>query len=686
MSLIDELSQRKLVQWALAYVAAAFALLQGIDIVAARFGWPDSVERLLIIALCVGFFVAVLLAWYHGERGAQKVSGPELLLLALLLAIGGGLLWKFAGNAPGSAAPGPVAAPAATSAPRTTPGAATPVVADSKSIAVLPFENLSGDKDNEYFANGMQDMVLTKLAAIGDLKVISRTSTEKYASHPDDLKTIAQQLGVASILEGSVQKSGNSVLINVQLIDAASDHHLWAEAYQRTLDNIFGVEGEVAQKVADALKAKLTASESASVASVPTQNPAAYDAFLRGEYQRVQAGLSWQESNFRAADKEFRRAIELDPGFALAYAALAESRLAHHWFVSALSDQEMAAVKVLIDRALELAPDLPEAHLALGMYYYWGFRRYDDATREFERTLKLSPNNAQAAAGSGFVARRTGRVAQAAAYFEKALILSPRDVQLNSALGETYSMLRRYADGDRVLRRTLAIAPTDANSLDELLITRLFGFGDVAGARQAYRPLPGWRISAQMRWAGDVLYLVNPRAYANFFDRRFADALHDWDDAPTDTEEERRTAQMARIVIRMVAGEGASMRPECAQLEPQLEAELAKHPDSLGALQRLAWVEVCLRHNDRAIAAARKAVNLLPVSKDGYFGAYELAGLAQVAAHAGAPDEALKAIRQLLDLQVGTVMSVKRLELDPIWDPLRKDPRFEALLKEGGHG
>lgn len=676
MSVFAELRQRKLVQWALAYVAAAFAVLQGIDIVAQRFAWPESIERILIIALCVGFFVALLLAWYHGERGAQRVSGTELLLLALLLMIGGGLLWKFAPTASSVVA---AAAPPSPQPPAKTAAAA---VIDRKSIAVLPFANLSGDKENEYFASGMQDMILTRLAAIGDLKVISRTSTGKYASHPDSLKIVAQQLGVGTILEGSVQKSGNSVLINVQLIDANTDAHLWADAYPRTLENVFGVEGEVAQKVADALKAKLTSAETASVAVVPTQNAAAFDLYLKAEYQLEQARESWQATTFFAADADFRKAIELDPGFALAHAQLAYGQLLRHWFVAALSDSEMETVKRSLDRALALAPDLPQAHLALGSYYYWGFRRYDDATVEFNKTLQLSPNNAEALSGLAYVARRTGRVPQALAYFEQALKLSPRDGRINGDFGETYAMVRRYADADRLLKRSLALAPDDANSLDLLLQTRLFGFGDVAGAREIFRHPPDWRISGQSRWAGDVLFLVNTRVYANFFDRRFAEALHDWDGAPTGTDQERRSGRAARVAIRIAAGEGASAQAECAQLEPLLKAELGKQPDSLSLLQQLSWVEVCLGHAEQAIAIARQAVGVLPIGKDGYFGAYQLSGLAQIAAHAGAPDLALDVIRQLLAMPAGTIMSLPRLKLDPIWDPLRKDPRFQKLIAD----
>src|SRR5690348_5156755 len=255
------LKQRKLVQWALAYVAFAFAVIQVVDVIAQRFAWPGQIEKLLILALAVGFLVALVLAWYHGERGAQKVSGTEIVILALLLAIGGGLLWRFERNAPSS---GPAVAQRNPITTVTSASAQTAPI-PAKSIAVLPFENLSGDKDNAYFADGIQDLILTKLADIGDLKVISRTSTAKYQSHPDNLKIIAQQLGVAAILEGSVQKAGDQVLINVQLIDARSDNHLWAESYTRTLDNIFGVEGEVAQKVADALQAKLTSTEQQNV-------------------------------------------------------------------------------------------------------------------------------------------------------------------------------------------------------------------------------------------------------------------------------------------------------------------------------------------------------------------------------------------------------------------------------------
>ena len=692
---IARLKQRKLVQWALAYIAAAFALLQGVDIVAQRFAWPEQIEKLLILALAVGFLVALVIAWYHGERGAQKVSGTEIVILALLLAIGGGLLWRFeravqatgspdaAQRSQASANPDSAAA-SASSGLRVASAAinAPPVPIPAKSIAVLPFENLSEDKGNAYFADGMQDLILTKLAGIGDLKVISRTSTEKYASHPDNLKTVAQQLGVATILEGSVQKVGDQVLVDVQLIDAASDNHLWAQAYSRKLDNIFGVEGEVAQKVADALKAKLTPAETARVAEAPTRNTAAFDAFLQAEEEAQKAVTSQSEATYLAADTDYLQAIALDPGFALAYARLAFNQLDRDWLATPLTAAQLATTKAYADRALALAPNLPEAHLALGYYYYWGFRQYAAATIEFKRALALAPNNVDALAGLAFIARRSGQVAQALTYLQQAAAISPRDPFFVGSYGETFMMIRRYKQADTLLRRALILSPDSAPSDDDMLAIQLFGFGDADAARKAVKSLPGWRIGYGNVLAGDIMNMVNTRTYADVFARRFDAALHAWDSAPTETQEQRQTGQAARIAIKLLAGRGKQARPDCEQLAPSLQSALAQDPKSLSLLQQTSWVDVCLGRNVQAIALAQRAVAALPISKDSYSGANLLVGLAQIAAWADAPDLAMKTIRQLLAMPAGGVMSIERLKLDPVWDPLRKDPRFKALLKE----
>ena len=675
---LARLKQRKLVQWALAYIAFAFALLQGVDIVAQRFAWPEQIERVLILALAIGFLVALVLAWYHGERGAQKVSGTEIVILALLLAIGGGLLWRYERMLPSTSSP---------DAAQRNPGSESLQAIPAKSIAVLPFENLSEEKGNGYFADGMQDLILTKLADIGDLKVISRTSTAKYQSHPDNLKDIAQQLGVATILEGSVQKAGNQVLINVQLIDARSDNHLWAEAYTRTLDNIFGVEGEVAQKVADALKVKLSGGEQKTLAAVPTRDPGAWDAFLKAETLAQKARDSENAADFADAEASYRSAVALDPEFSLAYANLAYTQLVDFWFGSH-SVALIPEAKAAVDRALALAPNLPEARVALGFYYYWGFFNYDAAIQEFQQALKISPTNLEARKGLAFIWRRQGKFEQALAAFRQMLVVSPRDRVLLDEYGDTYMKLRRYPEAKEQLQQALAIDPEYVDAKDVLVQVLLFGFGDVAGARAVVTPPPAWRTTGSS--VGELFDVIGIRAYPDLFDRKFDAALHDFDSAPTGTQEQRIYRDAARAAIAVVAGRQAPMQADCRRVKVLLDAEVEKigggkqsvNRVNPAALAQLGWVDACLGQNAEAIAVARRGVNLVPISKDAYSGQWFLTGLAQIEAHAGAPGDAIKLLEQLMAMPAGDSVSVKRLELDPVWDPLRGNPRFQALIRK----
>jgi TolB-like protein len=378
----QRLKQRKLVQWALAYVAAAFALLQGIDIVAQQFGWPEGVRRGITLALVVGFFITLILAWYHGERGAQRVTGTELIIIGLVLAVGGGLLWRFSAS---SRVPGEKLS-TAPSESNTSPATLIP----AKSIAVLPFENLSDDRSAAYFTEGIQDEILTKLSSVADLKVISRTSTAKYKSKPEDLKTVSQQLGVATVLEGSVQKAADKVRVNVQLIDARADSHLWAKTYDRDLADVFAIQSEVAQEIADSLKAKLSPAEANTLATAPTKDTAAYDLFLKGEYEERLADSSLKAESIDQAAAWYRQAIARDPGFALAMARLVQNRMLRHWFVEQMSEAELAEVRQMTEQALTLAPNLAGARIALGQYYYYGYRDYEHALAEFGRAIQFN--------------------------------------------------------------------------------------------------------------------------------------------------------------------------------------------------------------------------------------------------------------------------------------------------------
>ena len=386
---LQRLRQRKLVQWGVAYVAAAFALLQGIDIVAQQFAWPEGVRRGFTLALVVGFFVTLVLAWYHGERGAQKISGSELLFLAVILAIGGALLWRFAATPSKRRTTSAIASAEVSATPAKVPAASSaagPIPA--KSVAVLPFENLSAEKDNAYFADGIQDEILTGLAKIGDLKVISRTSTHDYGSRPQNLAEIGRQLGVAHVLEGSVQKSGSRVRVNVQLIDAASDAHLWAETYDRTLEDVFAVETEVAQKIASSLQAQLTRDERAALMKKPTDNPAAYEAFLKA--RTLLLGSSYDRVNSKRVLDSLQSAVTLDPGFAEAWAQLSIVNSWIYWSGFDPTASRMAAAKSALDRAAALVPDLPRVEKARAMYVYFGKRDFTSCT-QYLAVIAASP-------------------------------------------------------------------------------------------------------------------------------------------------------------------------------------------------------------------------------------------------------------------------------------------------------
>ena len=358
-----------------------------------------------------------------------------------------------------------------------------------------------------YFAEGIKDEILTKLAAVRDLKVISRTSTAKYQSKPDNLKTVAQELGVSTILEGAVQRAGDKVRINVQLIDAQTDGHLWAKSYDRDFKDVLGVESEVAQEIAETLQANLSPSESHALASTRTPDTEAYDLFLRGEYELRQAEDSRTAEAYDRADAFYRQALARDPNFAEAAAELARSRLSRHWFVSPLSSPELEEVKSLIDRALVLAPNSPEAHSALGSFFYWGHRQYEAALTEFNRTLELQPNNALARQYCAAVYRRRGEWERSLADSQRAQELDPRDTGNPDNMAATYLLLRLWKDAERWESRSLAIDPHNTQAASALLITRLNATGDVDSARRALDGFPEGTKSLTREWfasGGDV--------------------------------------------------------------------------------------------------------------------------------------------------------------------------------------
>src|SRR4029450_1471620 len=524
--------------------------------------------------------------------------------------------------------------------------------------------------------------------SVRDLKVISRTSTARYESKPDNLKKVAQELGVSTVLEGTVQRSGDKVRVNVQLIDARADRHLWAKSYDRDFKDLLAVESEVAAQIADALKANLSPSESHVLAAARTANTEAYDLFLRGQYEFHQAESSLAADAYDRADAFYRQALARDPKFAEAAAELARSRLSRHWFVSPLAPAELEEVKSLIDRAVLLAPNSPEAHFALGLFCYWGHRQYEMALAEFNRTLELQPNNADARAYCAWVYRRRGEWERSLADSQGAEELAPRDARIPTNIGVSYTALRLWKDAERAELRALAIDPHNTLAALFLLGSRLNATGDVASARQpldsfpeVIKNVPGGAAGPRgATGAGDLRTIVGMPVYLEVIERRFSDALQAVEKEVVNDDRARVQQLAGRAALRGLAGGTDGAKSAGEEALPLLEARFRARPDDTLAMTGLSWVYLALGRNTDALRLSRQAADTISIEKDALAGPNFQNGLAQIEARAGAPEEAIKRLRRLLSIPAGTVSSIARLKIDPVWDPIRNGPDFQQLL------
>ena len=548
-----------------------------------------------------------------------------------------------------------------------------------KSVAVLPFENLSDDKSNAYFADGIQDEILTKLASIADLKVISRTSTAKFKSKPEDLRTVSQQLGAANVVEGTVQRAADKVRVNVQLIDARADTHLWARTFDRDIKDVFAVETEISEEIADALQAKLSPAEATTLATAPTQNAEAYDLFLKGEYEEREAESSLKSEAFDQAAAWYRQAIDRDPKFALTMARLVESRMFRRWFLSSVTDAELPEVKSMVEQALALAPDLAEAHIALGEFYYYGHRQYDQALSEFQRAVQLQPNNVRAREYCAFIHRRQGQLQLALSELQKCAQQNPRDDTLAAQIGGTYSGLRMWSEATQSLERSLALNPNSVIGMRLLIFNCLNATGDIKEARRILASFPpDPKLTANFT-SGSVSNVIGARAYVSVIERDFAAALKIWENEITDPAGSRERL-CARVAIHVLAGDAAGAQTEAEKARVLVEARLRERPDDTSPLTQLSWIYLALKRNADALKVARQAVSLFPPEKDATQGAAYATGLAEIEARTGETDEAVKSLRWLLSGRAGGFVSIKLLKIDPVWDPIRNDPGFQQLL------
>jgi TolB-like protein/cytochrome c-type biogenesis protein CcmH/NrfG len=551
--------------------------------------------------------------------------------------------------------------------------------APEKSIAVLPFENRSRDPDNAYFADGIQDEILTRLSKIADLKVISRTSTQHYKSAPENLPEIAKQLGVAHILEGSVQKSGDAVRVNVQLIKAANDSHLWADTFDRKLTDVFSVESEVAKAIAESLQAKLTSREEQALAVKPTNNPEAYDAYLRG--------LAFEAHNdFEKAISSYEQAVELDSNFALAWARLSRGhallclREAGD-FTAARRD----AAKSALDRAQKLQPDSPETLLALGYYQYWVLRDYQLAKTTFKSVQKMLPGSSDALMGLGGVSGREGHWDQSVAYWEQALALDPRNEELLGRAAWTYGYLRQFPAALKLLDRVLDITPNDP----EVMALKAGIYQAQGNLQEATRFLPEVNAQTAIKTAfyikvdqlrlernyGEAVRLLQARL-AQF---HFA------------SEVDKGSDEVALALTQRLAGDTVGAKVSAEQARNTLEQIRKNQPDNPDFAAELSQAYAVMGQKDAALKEAQRAITLVPSSKDRLAGPGFEENLALVEMIIGENSRAISILTRLLQTPYyggfygPTPVTLALLRLDPLWDPLRSDPTFQKLCEEKQH-
>lgn len=486
------LKEHKLVQWTLGYAAVAVALLPVLDIVASQFGWPESLRRGITLAVIMGFFLVLVLAWYHGERAAQKMPRSEVLLLVGLVAITGVLMWRVAPSGHESVPAVSTTKVTLTAQPPAQASAATSARADipAKSVAVLPLVNESGDKDQQYFSDGLSEDLITALSQFAGLKVINRDSSFQFRASKDSVQAIGEQLGVAHLLEGSVQKLGDEVRISAELVNAADGSTLWSEHYDRPYKDLFALQDEITKAVADALKAKLLTTPGAVAQSdrPPNGNLAAYTAFLRG---RADADIGTEEGQ-RNAIAQFDEAIRLDPHYALAYAAASRvwGALAGT-FDTTPADQrrDIAQARTAVNRALQLNPDLAAAHTALSSLMMAFDFNWQGALAEAQRAAELAPGTADVKFGLAGIQARLGHLTTAVEVDRQALASAPLDAVGYFGLGRKLSGLGQLDEAETALRKSIELVPGASRPYAYLAIVEVQR-GDAAAALVAAQKTP----------------------------------------------------------------------------------------------------------------------------------------------------------------------------------------------------
>lgn len=665
-----ELKRRNVYKVAVAYAVVAWLLIQAASILFPTFEAPAWVMKIFVTMVFLGFPIALVLAWAfeltpEGIKRTEEVTpnesitrhtGRKVTALIVIAAVAAAALLAFQFLR-------------TTSSPRTTEKAlpaATAGAIPPKSIAVLPFASLSEDKANEYFASGIQDEILTRLAKIADLKVISRTSTQQYQSKPGNVPEIAKQLGVAHILEGSVQKVGDAVRINVQLIKAEGDSHLWADTYDRKLTDIFAVETEVAQKIASSLEAHLTGGEQRQIANIPTKNPQAYDAYLRG----LALIIRQSNENVEKGREFLQQAVELDPEYAHAWAQLsiAESEL---YFGGDETPARLERARHAAKTAVRLQPELGDAHSALGLFYYFCLQDFDRALLELDEARKRSPNDGNVIFYTGLVKRRQGKLDEAIELQKKATGFDPRNPDMWVNLARSYRGKRDFKTAREMFDRAFAVSPDEVQFIAEKAETYT-AEGNLDAAESLLRGQDTTRSDIAIEEYIETLVLR----------RRFDEAIQ----TLSKSLEQRRTLPPLQSAdnkswlggLNLLAGHQSEARALLEEARKELMALRDEGETSWRLNQGLIWTNAAL--NDRQAVEREMPEFLSRTQHDLWRAPGAKATLAGAYAILGDADRAIPFLQEALSSSYHQSITLGILRLDPIWDPIRNDPRFQRLI------
>lgn len=646
-----ELKRRKVYRVAAAYAVAGWLIVQIATQVFPFFEVPNWTIRLIVIALILGFPIALILSWIFDitPQGIKRTDESDQVLRSDTASI-------QAPNIP------------------------------EKSIAVLPFENLSDNKENEYFAAGVHDDILSSLAKVSDLKVISRTSVQQFKNGARNLREIGRTLGVAHVLEGTARRAGNRVRVNAQLIDARTDTHLWGETFEREITDLFTLQCELAERITDALRANLSAREKSNLQTHPTRDIFAYELFLRARELFHWAGTGYSQDKGADALRLIDEAIERDPQFALAYALASRLHSEVFWFGYDKSAARLEKAKAAADAALKIQPDLGEAHLANAFYYYYGFRRYDIAQKHVRAAVRAIPNNPDVLITAGAIGRREGNWPEALKNLEQARDLDPRSLSVLWDLFSTYLAVHQYAKAEKTASDALSISSTAPFFILAHGAVALFRNGDTAPLRSALRRVPpnfdpggststiALRVSLMERDPDEADRVLAACPYEKLDDNGLSGIAVALDGYTVPR------SWYAGLIAR-ARGDEVSARKSFEQAKKIVEKDRLQFADDAKVIAMLASIYAELGEKAQAKRAATRAGELLPIAKDSFDGPILMTTLAAVSAKLSEKDSAIQQLESLVGMPNGPTPGTLRVE--PAWDSLRDDPRFKKLAEIG---